>query len=69
MLLQKAWNCTSREKAAKEHGVDLSRSLSVGDKDSDKELGVKMGGNGIKLGEKGIKTLLDAEKTIVKENK
>jgi histidinol-phosphate phosphatase family protein len=69
-------NCSCRkpgttlvERAAKEHGIDLSRSYSIGDKDSDKELGVKMGGNGIKLGEKGIKTLLDAAKTIVKENK
>ena len=69
-------NCSCRKpgttlvkKAAKEHKIDLSRSYSIGDKDSDKELGIKMGGKGIKLGENGIKTLLDAAKSIVKESK
>jgi len=53
------------EKAAKEYKIDLAQSYAIGDKDSDKELGVKMGGTGIKLGENGIKTLLDAAKQII----
>lgn len=57
------------EKAAKEHKIDLSLSYAVGDKDTDKELGTKMGGTGIKLGENGVKTLLDAAKQIIGANK
>jgi len=57
------------EKAAKEYKIDLTQSYSVGDKDSDKELGTKMGGTGIKIGENGIKTLLDAAKLIIGANK
>ncbi len=58
------------EKAAKDYKIDLSASYSVGDKDSDRDLGTRMGGKGIKLGEKeGIRTLLDAAKIIVKESK
>jgi len=53
------------EKAAKEYKIDLTQSFSIGDKNSDKELGIKMGGTGIKLGEDGIKTLLDAAKQII----
>jgi len=53
------------QKAAKEYKIDLTKSFSIGDKDSDKELGTKMGGTGIKLGENGIKTLLDAAKQII----
>ena len=65
-------NCACRkpgtalvEKAAKEYEIDLTKSYSIGDKDSDKELGIKMGGKGIKLGENEIKTLLDAAKQII----
>ena len=69
-------NCSCRkpgtalvEKAAKAHKIDLEQSYAIGDKDSDKELGIKMGGTGIKLGEDGIKTLLDAAKLIIGANK
>lgn len=57
------------EKAAKEYKIDLEQSYAIGDKDSDKELGIRMGGTGIKLGEEGIKTLLDAAKLIIGANK
>ena len=56
------------EQVAKKYKIDLTSSYSIGDKDSDKELGIKMGGKGIKLGEKNINTLLDAAKLIIKEN-
>jgi len=65
-------NCSCRKpgtelvkKAAKSHNIDLVKSYSIGDKDSDKELGQNMGGKGIKLGENGINTLLDAVKLII----
>ncbi len=57
------------EKVAEEYDLDLTISYSVGDKDSDKELGIKMGGTGIKLGENGVNTLLDAAKQIIGVNK
>jgi len=52
------------EQAAKKYSLDLKNSYSIGDKDSDKELGINMGGKGIKLGEGKIKSLLDAAKHI-----
>ena len=44
----------------KKYNIDTKHSYSIGDKDSDKELGKNIGGKGIKLGEKGIKDLWDA---------
>jgi D-glycero-D-manno-heptose 1,7-bisphosphate phosphatase len=43
-------------------------SYSVGDKDSDRDLGYNFGGTGIKLGENGLKTLFDVAKYIRKES-
>ncbi len=60
-------NCNCRkpktglvEPVIKKYNIDAARSYSIGDKDSDKELGNNIGGTGIKLGEKGINTLWDA---------
>ncbi|MFH1223067.1 MAG: HAD family hydrolase [Pseudomonadota bacterium] len=53
------------EQTAKKHNIDLKSSYSIGDKVSDKELGINMGGTGIRLGENGIKNLLDSANYIV----
>ena len=53
------------EQASKKHNIDLRVSYSIGDKDSDKQLGTNMSGKGIKLGEEKIKSLLDAAKEII----
>lgn len=60
-------NCECRKpkiglikKVDKKYDIDLKASYSIGDKDSDKELGINMGGKGIKLGEDGITSIWDA---------
>jgi histidinol-phosphate phosphatase family protein len=69
-------NCDCRKPKTKlveivirDHKISAIDSYSVGDKDSDKELGFRFGGTGIKLGENGLNTLLDVAKYIIKTNK
>jgi D-glycero-D-manno-heptose 1,7-bisphosphate phosphatase len=64
-------NCNCRKPNTKliediktKYDLDLSNSYSIGDKDSDKQLGENLGGKGIKIGENNINTLLDAVKQI-----
>ena len=53
--------------AIKNHKISPIDSYSVGDKDSDKELGDNFGGTGIKLGDNELKTLIDVAKHINKK--
>lgn len=52
--------------AAAKYNIDLKLSYAIGDKDSDKELGINMGGTGIKIGEAGIKDIYDAAIRILR---
>lgn len=69
-------NCECRKPKTKlvdivirNYKISSAGSYSVGDKDSDKELGFNLGGTGIKLGENGLNTLLDVAKYISKTSK
>lgn len=69
-------NCSCRkprtllvELASQKYNIDLKSSYVIGDKDSDKELGINMGGTGIKIGANGLNSLSEAVNLIVGANK